>query len=426
MIKIPPWPVPLGYKPIDLGLERIKEAMKRLNILEKDLPPIIHVAGTNGKGSTIAFLRSFLEKAGHKVHCYTSPNLVYFNERIVLAGKLIEDDYLLKILEECRIKLEGIKLTFFEATTAAAFIAFKEHKADVLLLETGVGGRLDATNVFAKPRLTIITQISIDHIEFLGGTIKSIAAEKAAIIKPGVPCIVSSQPKEVMEIIEQEAKRKKSKLIRQNEEWQILKTEKGFTYASGNLSIDFPPPNLPGNHQLINAGTAIAAAENLQEFNISKNHLKKGVVNANWPGRLQKIDKGKLVKGLPENVELWLDGAHNIGGAEQLSNWVKSNGKPVYMVFGMLRKKDIAEYMRVISEIKNLACLCGVSIPDEPKSYAAEDITRISNEFGINSESAGNIEEAVKKMAEKTTGNAIILICGSLYLVGAALAQNNQ
>jgi len=416
MIKTPFWPVPLGAKPIDLGLERIRKLLRCLKIEEKKLPPVIHVAGTNGKGSTIAFLRAFLEEAGYSVHVYTSPHLIHFNERIVLAGKIISDDFLNEVLGSCKKTAEGIPVTFFEGTTAAAFLAFSRVPADILLLETGMGGRLDATNVIEKPLLTIITPISLDHMEFLGDTIEKIAAEKAAIIKSSVPCIAGQQQPEAAEVIEAAAKKKGAELYKYGYNWHVEKSKTGFKYISNSLQLDLPIPSLPGDHQLQNAGVAIAALTKIPEFTVDANHIRAGLQSVNWPARLQRLS----LPSLPKNYSLWLDGGHNRAGGEILANWLKSRQEEkIYIICGMLKEKETKAFLENFLGL--VEKIYAVAIWDEEKSQSAAEITGTARSIGIESTSAESVATAIQEISGLTTAPALILICGSLYLAGNVL-----
>lgn len=362
-------------------------ALKAVGHPEKRLPPVIHIAGTNGKGSTLAYLKAILEAAGYKVHRYTSPHLVEFNERIELGGKPIDDTYLYKTLEEARLKTEGINLTFFEGTTLAAFMAFAETPANIVLLETGMGGRLDATNIVDSPLLTIITPISMDHTEFLGTTLKEIAGEKAAIIKQGRPCISAPQLPDAKQVIEAEAVKKKAPL----------------TFA--NLSE--LPLGLLGEHQKINAGVAIAAIPHLTGFNITDEYIREGLLKANWPARLQKITL--------YGRELWLDGGHNPAAGEMIAAWAKDNHFRVYLICGMLSNKDMEGFMKPIAPYIDI--LTAIPIPDEEKSATPEELAGIATRLGIKSTTAPDVKTALANVS------GTILIAGSLYLAGSVLAE---
>jgi dihydrofolate synthase/folylpolyglutamate synthase len=308
---------------IDLSLDRIIAFMEKLGSPQLKLPPVIHIAGTNGKGSTLAFLRAMIEAEGKTCHVYTSPHLMKFNERIVLRGKEISDDYLLEILSTVERLARGLELTFYEITTAAAFLAFSQIQADYLLLETGLGGRFDATNIIPNPLLTIITPISFDHMEFLGNNLVQIAGEKAGIMKEGVPCVVAPQKVEVLELFSRKANEKNAELI-------VAKPKNIENLA------------LKGAHQMINAAVAATAAE---KIGISYKGVQRGYQTAIWRGRLQKLTKGELPKYLLDNHELWLDGAHNEDGAKVLSEHFAATKKPLFLILGMMKRKNPADFL---------------------------------------------------------------------------------
>lgn len=308
MIYMPHWPKPLGSRPKDFSLDRIKSFLNKLGNPEKKMPPIIHIAGTNGKGSTLAFIRHIMQAAGYKVHAYTSPHLVNFNERIVIAGSYIDDNELYSLLEECRAVIAEQPITLFEAATIAAFLAFSRHKADITLVEVGMGGRLDATNVIDSPILTIITSIALDHMEYLGPTIEIIAGEKAGIMKPNVPCVIAPQEKSIMNTLEYHAINKKSPLYRGGFEWNCKKKNNKMVFQSAIQSIEFPLPSLKGDHQIINAGNAIAACSILSGkygFDIGEEDITSGLQCTYWPARLERIKEGNLISLLPKDWQLF-------------------------------------------------------------------------------------------------------------------------
>lgn len=418
MISMPHWPIPLGFKPIDLGLERIRTVLNRLGNPEQKLPPVVHVAGTNGKGSTIAFMQAILEAAGYKVHVYTSPHLVMFNERIILAGEMISDEMLYEVLEECRIAAEDTPVTFFEGTTAAAYLAFSKVKADIVLLETGLGGRLDATNVLDKPALTIITPISKDHTEFLGETIREIAGEKAGILKPGVLCVVAKQSPEAEEVILAKASTLNGNVVMQGREWRVAPHEIGFHYNNMNL----PNPSLIGEHQYSNASTAIAALERLEGFSIAEDHIKHGITHTYHPARMQRLLKGKLVKLLPGDWELWLDGGHNPAGGETIGKIIENwQDKPLFVVCGMLEDKDWRGFLSPFAkQAEKIIC---IPIPNEPKSLNPEMLSRNIMELGVDSVYKSDMVSALEYIKAQSAKPARVLICGSLYLAGHVLSQ---
>lgn len=421
-MKMPPWPVPLGHKPIDLGLERVRELLKRLGNPHHRLPPVIHIAGTNGKGSTLAFIRAMLEAAELRVHVYTSPHLVEFNERIVLAGQTITDDELLSVLEQCKQATGDIPVTFFEGTTVAALLAFSQVEADIVLLETGMGGRLDATNVIDRPAATIITPIDFDHMSYLGNTIEKIAAEKAAIIKPGVPCIVSPQHPEAMAVIENEAQAKNAPLYRCGQEWQV---EEGV-YRSAALTLPLPELGLKGAHQPMNAGAALACIESLRGVSLTPVQMEQGLKNVVWPARLQRLTRGTLVELLPEGGELWLDGGHNESAARVIATqaqvWQQQDAKPLCYIIGMIEGKDVAAFLSPLK--KNMSACYVVDIPGEAMATKAEVLNQIAKSVEIRAEVAVDAASAVKHIVSQSSNPARIIIAGSLYLAGTILEEN--
>jgi dihydrofolate synthase/folylpolyglutamate synthase len=415
---MPHWPIPHGKKPIDLGLTRIKKFLQRLGNPHLSLPPVVHVAGTNGKGSTIAFLKTIFEHAGYKVHRYTSPHLVNFNERIYLAGSDIEDGYLTQLAEECRISAGDIPITFFEGTTAMAFLAFARKKADILLLEVGMGGRLDATNVIENPMLTIITPVSFDHMEYLGNTIAQIASEKAGIIKKNTPCVISWQYQEALSAIKTKASTMTAPLYCHGEDWNFQVNPKGFDFFDKQETYKLPKPSLMGAHQIINAATAIAATQLLaKDFNISMADVMYGLQNTFWPARLHQITKGKLAGLLPADWELWIDGAHNAHAAQMLSAQVDLwNDKPTYIINGRTANRDIKGFLMPFAG--KVEMVCAVPIYSEPLAENPTNILRSAQELGFKACECQSLSEAVQVILQGShhPHGARILICGSLYL----------
>lgn len=403
---------------IDLSLDRMLRLLAILRNPQKRLPPVIHIAGTNGKGSTLAYLHAIFEAAGYRVHRYTSPHLVHFRERIILQGKEIDNASIEKIFRYISLALQQQQVTFFEAITAAAFVAFAEKPADVLLLETGLGGLLDATNVIEKPLATIITPIAFDHMEFLGNTIEKIAGEKAGIIKRGVPCIIGRQEfPEVLPILEAKATQLSAPLSRLGQEWRV----ENHRYISSTKNIELAP-SLPGEHQYDNAGAAIAAIEQCLKFNISDEHIRKGIVSAVWPARLQHLTTHPYCKMLPANMELWLDGGHNPQGGQVLAKWLEgqAGSKKIYLICGMIKGKDMKEFLRYLAPYAEF--LCSAIIREEANSQTAEAVAEAAQAVGIKAQAAASIEKALQTTIEKAKDQAaLICICGSLYLAGKVL-----
>lgn len=418
----------LHPKAIDLSLERIRALLTKLDDPHLALPPVFHVAGSKGKGSTTAFLRAMAEAAGYRVHAYTSPHLVRFNERIRLAGRLIDDETLIALLERCERVNAGQPITFFEITTAAAYLAFAAVPADLVLLETGLGGIADTTNVIPQPRLTAITPIGIDHVAFLGDTIAKIAAAKAGIIKPGVPCVVGPQPDEAMAVIAAQAAACKAKLIRCGHEWNVHETADGMLWRQGDQTLDLPRPALLGAHQIVNAGMAVACARSMAGFDIPPDAIARGLRGVDWPARMQRLTKGSLVDILPPGTELWLDGAHNAMAGAALADTLQTlPPKPTWLLAGMLNTKDAAGLLRPLRPLMR-AARC-IAIPGEANSLSAEDLAAAARSTGLDAAPAENAEAAMRQIAETIRAEAAsaparVIITGSLYLAGRILSEN--
>ena len=413
----------LHPKKIDLSLGRVLALLSRLGNPHEKLPPVVHVAGTNGKGSSIAFLRAMLEAAGYAVHVYTSPHLVQFNERIRLAGRLIDETELFDLLEACERANAGDSITYFEITTAAAFKAFAENPADIVLLECGLGGRYDATNVVERPALTAITPVSMDHMQFLGDTLAQIAGEKAAIQKAGVVSVIGPQADAAQRVIEAEAEARGARFYRAGTEWDARVEAGQLVYASSAGSRHFPLPALPGPHQIGNAGLAIASLQNLPDFQVTKSHIEAGLRAVEWPARIQRLARGPLVDFLPEGWELWLDGGHNAAAGEMLAavadDW---DERPLYLVFGMLDSKEPAAFLAPL--VPRVTAVHAVAIPDEEASLPAAVLAQEATALGLAGFEASSVTSAVRRIVDETNVPARILICGSLYLAGQVLAEN--
>ncbi len=433
-MKLPFWPNPTGYRDIELGLSRVYNLLERVDNPHEKLPPVIHIAGTNGKGSTLSFLKAIFMEGGYKVHAYTSPHLVSFNERIVLNGKNIDDDFLTQCLQTCKdaaLQDPKIPVTFFEGITVAAFLAFSKVKADILLLETGMGGRLDATNVIKENLLSIITPIAFDHMEFLGDSLVKIAIEKAGIIKKGCPVVIGRQRSSVLRAIEKIADVRNSQTIIFKRDWSCRATSKNsnnnWIYAQKyHDPIDFPFPSLEGKHQIENASVAIAAALAQNALTINSDQIKRALTKTFWPARLQKITEGKFRKLLPANFELILDGSHNLQGAATLREFLESHhDKKKIVIFSMLQDKNCAAFLNEIKD--EIDALIAIEIANEPKSRRKNEILEIAQNLKINSQIADDFADAFAKInAEKNDQKSIIIICGSLYLAGNFLEENEK
>lgn len=421
----------LGLHPkvIDLSLDRVLRLLGELGDPQNALPPVIHVAGTNGKGSVIAFLRAFLEAAGYRVHVYTSPHLVRFNERIRLAGEIISDAALSDLLEEVERVNDGKPITFFEVTTCAALLAFSRVPADIVLLETGLGGRLDATNVVRQPAMTVLTPIGMDHEQYLGGRIEAIAAEKAHILKPASPCVSAKQERKVAQIIELRSLEVGAPTFAEGKEWHVrVQPGKDGTgevvYQGRDVTWTLPPPALAGGHQVRNAGLALAALEHLKGFDIPEAALAKGMKTVEWPARLQRLTRGPLVDMLPEGWELWLDGAHNPHAGKMLATFLRGwKDKPLDVVIGMMGPKDAGAFFgHIAAKVHRLRA---VPVPGEPNAKPPEEVAEAARAHGIQDVAVtGGIETALKDLIANANRPQRVLIVGSLYLAGCVLADN--
>jgi dihydrofolate synthase/folylpolyglutamate synthase len=418
-MRMPHWPTLPWQQNPKYDLENILQLLKILGSPHKSTPPVIHIAGTNGKGSTVAMLKSIFEAANYKVHAYTSPHLIEFNERIILAGEQISDHYLFEICERTRIASETLNMTprFFEAVTAASFLAFSEVKADILLLETGLGGRLDATNVITQPLLTIITPISYDHTEYLGNSLQVIAAEKAGIIKTNVPCVISCQTKEVYEVLLNKCDNTGSPAFCYEYDFIIFKNNNNFQYSTANIKQNFPAPSLLGDHQLINAAAVIAAISLINsQFHITKQQIDTGLQNAISPARIQKIDQMKYAHLINNRVQIWLDGAHNSNGAQALAHWIRYNlTEPTYLILGMTKNRNIKDFCSHFYGI--IIKGYTVKVLSEPSSYSANTLAEQASCTGTEFSSAEGLIEAINQIDKQTQNTTInIVVCGSLFL----------
>ncbi len=408
---------------IDLSLGRVERLLGILGNPEKSLPPVVHVAGTNGKGSVIAFVRAILEARGLRVHVYTSPHLIRFRERVVVASEEIGDNALVDLLEECEAANGKDPITFFEVTTAAAMLAFARTPADITLLETGLGGRLDATNVIHHPLLTVLTPISIDHQSFLGDTLEEIAGEKAGILKPGVPCVVAGQRPGAARVIQARAKAIGAPLAWEGIDWSMRLDGDGLVFEDGQRSARYPAPSLRGAHQIINAGVAVASVRRLAGLGIGDDAIGMGLRRASWPARLQCLDGGRLSMLVPQGWELWLDGGHNPAAGEALAAHVRAWGDmPLHLVFGGLKNKDAEGILAPLAPY--VSRLMTVAIPGQENCLTAEEAVRAGSAVGLAGEPADGVADALTTLAGDARGPARVLICGSLYLAGSVLTAN--
>ena len=419
---------------IDLSLDRMWHVLDRLGHPEKKLPPIIHVGGTNGKGSTIAFMRAMLEAAGARVHVYTSPNLVRMNERFRLGraagtgaagGVLVSDAALIEALTTCERANGNAPITVFEIETAAAFLLFAEHPADALLLEVGLGGRLDATNVVPAPLASVITPVSMDHMDFLGDTLEKIASEKAAILRPGTPAVIGRQTEGPLSVIIERATETGAPLHVAGQDWVASEERGRLVYQDAHGLLDLPGPRLFGRHQIDNAGTAIAALR-AAGFMLPASAYEQGLVKADWPARMQRLAAGRLVAQAPEGSEIWLDGAHNPDGgrivAAALADLDERVSRPVVLVVGMLANKDCEGFLRNFPGLARRL----IAVPiQQDKGLPAEVVAATARAVGIPADASTSVEAALADIAALDLAPPPrILITGSLYLAGEVLAAN--
>lgn len=408
----------LHPKIIDLTLDRVWRLLAATGHPERALPPVVHVAGTNGKGSTLAMIRAGLEGAGQVCHAYTSPHLARFHERIRVAGELIDEDALTALLDEALAKNGDEAITFFEITTVAALLAFARTKADWTLLEVGLGGRLDATNVVAAPRLGVITPIDFDHEQYLGDTIAKIAFEKAGILKPGSTCVVAAQHAEAREVIRAQADRVGAPLVVQGQDFDSWEERGRLVYQDTRGLLDLPLPNLPGPHQIVNAGTALAALRALGQDDAA---CEAAVTRAFWPARMQRLRHGPLVEAAG-TAELWLDGGHNPAAGRAIAAALARMPRTrTHLIVGMLNTKDVTGFLRPLAEIAT--DLHAVSIPGATATLPADETAAAGRAVGLPTTVAPSVLDAIADIVGRDPV-ARILICGSLYLAGDVLKTN--
>jgi len=409
----------LHPKSIDLSLGRLERLLARLDHPERRLPPVVHIAGTNGKGSTLAMLDAMITASGAAVHRYISPHLVHFNERILLFGRPIEEALLAQVLDECEQANDGLPITFFEITTAAALLAFARIPADWLLLETGLGGRLDATNVVDRPALTLISPVSMDHEAYLGNTLAAIAGEKAGILKPGAPALIGPQAPAALAVLDARATALAAPLEACGRDWRFAATTEGFLLEAGETPLALPRPGLAGMHQLENA--ALAAMAGLR-LGLPPAAIARGIREADWAARLQRLDGGRFSPTLPPHLEVWLDGGHNPAAGQALAASLPAiaGGRPVELVVGMLDTKDMAAFLAPMRAL--VRRLHAVPVPDEPAGRAPEAIAAAARALGLEAVTAEGFETALRRIGQDGAP-AVALVCGSLYLAGQVLRR---
>ena len=410
----------LHPKLMDLTLGRLTRLLDRLGNPERSLPPVVHVAGTNGKGSTVAVIRAGIEAAGKTCHVYTSPHLARFHERIRLNGELIGEPELMALLEECEDVNGGEPITFFEITTAAALLAFSRTPADFCLLEVGLGGRLDATNVIDQPTLSVITPVSIDHQQYLGETLPEIAGEKAGIIKRGVPCVVADQQPDALEVIERKALRESARIIASGQDFTITMEDGRLVYRDETGLLDMDPPRLPGPHQASNAGVAVAA---LRTLGVADEAVERAPAAASWPARIQRLADGPLAgMAASAGAELWLDGGHNAAAGEALAAHFRSLPKRrTHLVCGMLDTKDPSGFLRPFADFAER--LFAVPVRDTQAAIPPATLADVSRAVGVPAATSDTAAEALRRALDE--GAERVIICGSLYLAGEVLREGN-
>lgn len=410
-------------KVIDLTLGRINRLLELMGNPQNSLPPVIHIAGTNGKGSTLAFMRAIAEAAGLKVHVYTSPHLVKFNERIRINGEIITDQWLLELMNEVESINGDAPITFFEITTAIALLAFSRSPGDLVLLETGLGGRLDATNVIARPTVTALTPISHDHADFLGNDIEEIAREKAGIIKQGIACVTAKQQPLAHKVIRKIAENMGAPISIEDKDWWVAVKGKTLSVMSPEGEINPPLPNLIGPHQIQNAGLAIVTLAGLGDKRINRQAVATGIKSADWPARMQRLTQGPLCGQLPMGWELWLDGGHNPAAGEAIAATLRNlSDDPVHLIVGLINTKSPAEFLAPLR--RHSKSLTSIKISGSDSSFTADQIFIAANKIGFHAKKAESIEGAIKDIVSSEKSPAKILICGSLYLAGNVLEQN--
>jgi dihydrofolate synthase/folylpolyglutamate synthase len=414
----------LHPKIIDLTLDRVWHLLADMGDPQRNLPPVVHIAGTNGKGSTLAMIRAGMEAASKTVHAYTSPHLARFHERIRIAGELISEPALAAILEECE-RVNGARpITFFEITTVAAYVAFARAQADFALLEVGLGGRLDATNVIDHPVLTVITPVSIDHQQYLGEALAEIAFEKAGILKPGIPCIVGPQADAAREVIEARAAELGAPLFIHGQDWMVHAEHGRLVYEDTRGLLDLDLPALIGAHQFENAGAAVAA---LRALGFGETACRAALSDAVWPARMQRLTHGPLVELMPQGATLWLDGGHNAAAGEAIGAVVAEiaarTPAPLWLITGMLDTKAAEDFLRPLA--RHVEGVLTVTIPDTIAAIPAEDLAARARATGLQAHPADSVAQALERIiAEAASGHLRVLICGSLYLAGAVLQEN--
>jgi dihydrofolate synthase/folylpolyglutamate synthase len=421
----------LHPKLIDLSLDRMQRLLAELDHPEERLPPTIHVAGTNGKGSTVAFMRAILEAAGHTVHVYTSPHLVRFHERIRLGapggGRFVDEERLVAALRACETVNAGRPITVFEMTTVTALSLFAEHRADVLLLEVGLGGRFDATNVIERPAAAVVTPVSMDHREYLGDRVTLIAAEKAGIFKRGCPAVIAPQEPEPAAVLEAHAERIGATLVLGGQDFSVHEENGRLIYQDNDGLLDLPLPRLAGRHQHINAGTAIAATRAAGYGDVGVDAFERGLTNVYWPARMQRLATGRLPALTPRGAEIWLDGGHNPdcgrAMASAMAELEEKSSAPLILIVGMMGTKDAEGFLAPFAGLARE--VLAVPIGSQLGARQADEVAAIARSVGLNASTHSGVEAALTALNGYVWERPPrILVIGSLYLAGEVLAAN--
>ena len=423
----------LHPKGFDLSLDRVTRLLERLGNPQDKLPPVIHIAGTNGKGSCAAFSRALLEAAGYRVHVHTSQHLVNWHERYRLGaeggGRLVDDKVFAETIARVAEANGGETITVFEILTAVGFLLFAEHPADAVILEVGLGGRFDATNVIKRPAVSVIMPVSLDHEAYLGDRVELIAAEKAGIIKRGCPVVVGAQEFEAAQLVLIEtAERLRAPLTVYGQDFLAFAENGRMVYQDSDGLMDLSPPRLPGRHQFANAAAAIAAVK-AAGFDISERDADKAMTNVSWPGRMQKLTQGRLMELAPRGAEIWLDGGHNPGAgtviAEALAEQEEKNPRPLFMISGMINTKDQSGYFSAFKGLTRHVYTVPVSMSDS--GVPNDELAARAAEAGLSAEPVSSVANALMLLRDtwdEREAPPRILIGGSLYLAGAVLAEN--
>ena len=423
----------LHPKGFDLSLGRISRLLERLGNPHEKLPPVIHVAGTNGKGSTTAFCRSILEAQGLEVHVHTSPHLVNWHERFRIGaeggGRLVGDEVLADAVRRVAEANRGETITVFEILTAVMFVLFSEHPADAALIEVGLGGRFDATNVIAHPAVSVIMSISLDHQAYLGDRVELIAAEKAGIIKPGSPVVIGAQTENAArEVLIETAERLGCPFSVYGQDFFAVEENGRLAYQDDEELLDLPLPKLAGRHQQANAAAAIRALKSAG-FALTEQSITEGLLNVSWPGRLERLTHGRLVEGAMDGVEFWIDGGHNPGAgqviAEAMANLNDRESRPLFLITGMINTKDPVGYFEAFAGMARHVFT--VPVPDSDASLDPDFLADTADEAGLTAEPAESVEAAIAAICSNWNGlerPPRILIGGSLYLLGDVLRVN--